>query len=404
MVVVEVNSVRYGSTGNIAKSIAEIASSEGDEVHLFVPCGRHNGYHCKEKYVHLFGFPFAEDIHIAIGRIAGLSGLCSVFSTLSLVNRIKKLKPSIVHLHNLHNSYVNYPILFSYLKRSNVPVVWTLHDCWAFTGHCPHFFYEKCRKWMEGCYDCVRYKKYPKCLFDDSKFQYKLKKKCFSMVSQLYVVTPSDWLANLVKKSFLKPVSVNTINNGVDLSCFRPIENNQIRERYNIPQSKNIVLCVAMNWNEKKGLDVVLSLSKRLPREKYQIIIVGTGELELPSNLISIRRTKDQDELAMLYSAADVFVNPTREEVLGLVNIEALACGTPGITFDVGGSPECYDETCGSVVPCDDLDALEAEIIRVCEQKPYSKQDCVTRARRFDKNIKYKEYVKLYDRIVSPRN
>lgn len=404
MVVVEINSVKYGSTGNIAKGISEYLKEQGYEAHLFVPRGRHNGYFCKEENIHLFGTFFAEDIHIAVGRLTGLSGFFSVFSTLSLISKIKKINPSVVHLHNLHNSYINLPILFFFLKRNKFPIVWTFHDCWPFTGHCPHFSYERCDKWTVQCSDCIRYKEYPSCFFDDSRFQYNIKKKLFQISKRMHIVTPSNWLADLVKKSFFCQADILTINNGVDLDVFHPICVNNVRERYGIADGKYIVLFVANAWSKKKGFDVAVLLSKRLPSEKYQVVIVGADVTELQPNVISVKKTDDQRELAKLYSVADVFVNPTREEVLGLVNIEALACGTPGITFDTGGSPECYDKTCGSVVKCDDIDALESEVIRICECRPYSEEDCTRRAKKFDKNEKYKEYISLYERIIASGN
>ena len=181
---------------------------------------------------------------------------------------------------------------------------------------------------------------------------------------------------------------------------FKPTLSN-FRKKHSISDDKYIVLGVAFDWGIRKGLDVFVELSRRLDK-KYQIVLVGTDKTidkKLPNNIISINRTQSQNELAEIYTAADVFVNPTREEVFGLVNIEALACGTPGITFKTGGSPECYDETCGSVVAYNDIDTMEKEIVRVCDQRPYSKEACIKKALCFDKNIKIKEYMKLYEEI-----
>ena len=212
----------------------------------------------------------------------------------------------------------------------------------------------------------------------------------------LTIITPSQWLADQVKMSFLKDYPVKVINNGIDLSVFKPTESD-FRDRYGFVDKK-IVLGVAFGWGHRKGLDVFIELSKRLP-EDYRIVLVGTDDnvdKQLPANIVSIHRTQNQTELAEIYTAADVFANPTREEVLGLVNIESLACGTPVVTFKTGGSPECIDETCGSVVPCDDVDAVEMEIRRICEEKPYSIEACLARAKSFDMNEKFKEYVDLY--------
>ena len=213
------------------------------------------------------------------------------------------------------------------------------------------------------------------------------------------IVTPSQWLAGLVKESYLKDYPVRVINNGIDVDVFKPSDSN-FRVQHNIPTNKFILLGISFGWGKRKGLDVFVELANRLASNKYQIVLVGTDEKVdklLPPNIISIHTTQNQKELAEIYTAADLFVNPTREENYPTVNMEALACGTPVLTFKTGGSPEIIDETCGSVVPCDDIDALESEIRRICETNPYSTEDCLKRAESFDMNLRFKEYVKLYE-------
>ena len=225
------------------------------------------------------------------------------------------------------------------------------------------------------------------------------KKKLFSGLN-LTVVTPSRWLANLVKESFLKDYPVEVINNGIDLGVFRPTESD-FRKKYGIGDKK-IVLDVAFGWDARKGLDVLLELAKRLP-DDYVIVLVGTDDAidkTLPPNIISIHRTQNQRELAEIYTTADVFAIPTREDNYPTVNMEAIACGTPVITFRTGGSPEMVDGNTGSVVECDDVDALEREIIRICSDKPYSTEMCVEKAKSFDKYKRFKEYVSAYERIA----
>jgi len=210
------------------------------------------------------------------------------------------------------------------------------------------------------------------------------------------LVTPSQWLADLVKESYLKDYPVKVINNGIDLSVFKPTEGD-FRKKYNC-EDKFIILGVSFIWGVKKGLDVFIELSKRLD-EKYQIVLVGTNEevdKQLPENIISIHQTANQKELAEIYTAADLFVNPTREEVLGLVNIEALACGTPVVTFNAGGSPECIDETCGFTVKTDDIDSLESLIYKAINEKLFDKDSCIARAKKFDQSSKFNDYIKLY--------
>lgn len=396
--IVFINSVGYGSTGKIVRALAEVCGIHEYSTYVCLPKGRHN----KEngKNIILFGNRLSEDSHIILSRITGKSGVYSYFATKGLIKKLKEIKPDILHLHNLHSSFINLPLLFKYIKQNNVKVVWTLHDCWAFTGHCPHFTMVKCDKWKIGCYNCPQYKSYPQSFFDNSKKMYRLKKKWFTGIPDLTLITPSKWLADLVKQSFLQDYPVQVINNGIDLSIFKPTTGD-FRQKYNISDDKFILLGVAFGWGIKKGLDVFIELSKRLP-DKYQIVLVGTNDKTdklLPNNIISIHRTQNQTELAEIYTAADLFVNPTREEVLGLVNVEALACGTPVITFNSGGSPECIDETCGSIVDCDDIDAMQAEIERICKNKPYSRKACLTRAKAFDLHDRFLEYINLYKSI-----
>ena len=304
----------------------------------------------------------------------------------------------VINLHILHNWNINLPMLFDYIKKNNIKTVWTFHDCWAFTGQCPYFDSVKCEKWKSGCFECPQYRQYPGAYVDKTEKMHKLKKDWFTGVNRMTVVTPSAWLGELTKESFLKDYCVKVINNGIDLEIFKPTESD-FREKYNIG-NKKIVLGVAFDWGKRKGLDVFQELAKRLPSD-YQIVLVGTDDnidKTLPKNIISIHRTANQKELAEIYSTSDVFANPTREDNFPTVNMESLACGTPVVTFKTGGSPECIDENCGTVVDVDDVDTMEKEIIRVCEEKPFSKEACITRAKQFDRNDKFKEYVELFER------
>lgn len=398
MIVLEINSVNYGSTGNIMMNVADQATNEQHIVYTACAKSRSNG---RKSYTNqiLIGSTLSRNIHLKLATLAGKNGCYSKIATNKFLRILDKIEPDIIHLHNLHNCYINLPMLFNYIKKHNIPIVWTLHDCWAFTGQCPHFTMAKCEKWKKGCYDCPQYRQYPASYVDRTKTMWKLKKKWFTGVQNMTIVTPSQWLADLVKVSYLKDYPVKVIYNGIDLTMFKPTESN-FRERYGIPAEKKILLGVAFGWGKRKGLDVFMELANRLDKETYQIILVGTDDAvdaQLSKSIISIHRTQDQRELAEIYTAADLFVNPTREEVLGLVNVEALACGTPVITFKSGGSPECIDETCGSVVACDDVDKLEIEIMRICSDNPYSKEACLERAKAFDMNERFDEYIKLYE-------
>ncbi len=396
MKVVQINSVAKGSTGTIMLNIGEMVRKNGGQCITFSqPRGNSPNI---ENHI-FFGSILGHFFHRGINAISGFSDVCSVNATRKLLKELDDFKPDIVHLHNLHGWYINLPMLFQYIKKNRVPVVWTLHDCWSFTGHCPYFTIVNCDKWKTGCYQCPSYRYYPQSFVDNSRYMYRLKRKWFTGLEDMTIVTPSQWLADLVKESFLKNYPVKVINNGINLYVFKPTESS-FREKYSIPASKKIVLGVAFDWGKRKGLDVFIELASRLDYEKYQIVLVGTDDVvdkQLPENVISIHRTQDPNELAEIYTAADVFVNPTREENYPTVNMEAIACGTPVLTFNTGGSPEILNKQTGSVVNCDDVDAMESEIARICDTEPYSKEDCMLRAKQFDKHLKYKEYISLYE-------
>jgi len=405
MTIAEINMTDMGSTGQIMFSVAETARQKEIVALTFSPYPFSKTYSKKPTARaghYYYGTWLERRISNICGRIFGLNGLNCFFGTLEFIRKMKKNKVDLIHLHNLHGYCINLPLLFRFIKKNDIKVIWTLHDCWSFTGHCPHFTMVKCDKWQNGCFDCPQCRDYPQSLLDSSKLMWKMKKRWFTGVNHMTMITPSQWLSDLVKRSFLKEYPVRVINNGIDLEIFRPIPSD-FRDKYSIPRKKYIILGVAFGWGERKGLDVFLELAKQLDSQKYQIVLVGTNDNTdkvLPNNIVSIHRTQNQQELAMIYSAADLFVNPTREEVLGLVNVEALACGTPGITFNVGGSPECYDDTCGRVVDCDNVNALEHEIVQICEGRPFTKEACLYRARSFDKNERFKEYIDLYTEVL----
>ena len=399
MRIVQINMMHTGSTGKIMFGIADSARRDGNIVKTFSPIYyiRHGKMIKQEIAEHVyFGFSRENMLHYATARLFGLENYGSVRGTLQLIRKLKAYQPDIVHLHNLHNYTINLPLLFSYLKKEDLRVIWTLHDCWAFTGRCSYFTMCECQKWITGCGHCPQIHSYPRYLSDQTGRIWKMKQRLFADMQNMVIVTPSQWLSDLAHRSMLNPCSLYTIPNGIDLTIFSPMRS-AFREKYHIDR-KRLLLGVAFDWDVRKGLDVFVKLADLLDRS-YQIILVGTNEdidAQLPKSIISIHRTQDQKELAEIYSAADVFVNPTREDNFPTVNMEALACGTPVITFDTGGSPEIIDETCGIVVPCDDIPALEKAIHHVVEDQPFTAEACRRRAEKFDMQDKFAEYVQLY--------
>lgn len=377
--------------------IAAEARKQGHEVYTCCPKSRSN---LKKKVDHqiLIGNIFSRNLHIKLAKLTGYNGCFSILSTWNYLRKIKKISPDLIHLHNLHNCYINLPMLFRFIKKYNIRIIWTLHDCWSFTGQCPYFTLAKCEKWKIGCYECQSYREYPSSRVDKTQKMWKLKKKWFTGINNMTIVTPSQWLADLVKQSFLKDYPVQVINNGIDLEIFKPISSD-FRQRYNISESQYVLLGVAFDWGKRKGLDIFVELSKRLDDKQYKIVLVGTDDSVdkiLPKNIISIHRTQNQNELAEIYSAADLFVNPTREENYPTVNMESIACGTPVLTFRTGGSSEILDDKTGYVVDADDIDDLEKQIVCICTKQAFSEDDCLERAMKFANNIKFQEYINLY--------
>lgn len=395
MKVLQINSVcGTGSTGRIAVDLYKVLESQGHECKIAYGRGdAPNGINTIK-----IGNKIDNYWHLFKTRVFDKHGFGSRNATKKFIKKIKEYDPDIIHLHNLHGYYINIEILFDFLKNFSKPVVWTLHDCWAFTGHCSHFDYIGCDRWKEKCHSCPQKIAYPASkFFDNSKFNYEKKKELFTSIKNMTIVTPSTWLANLVKKSFLKKYDIKVINNGIDLDIFKPTKSN-FRKKYNI-EEKIILLGVANIWSERKGLKYFIDLSKEL-RDDYKIVLVGVSKRQkkyLPNSIIAINRTDSIKELVEIYTSADVFINPTLEEVLGMTNLEALACGTPVITFDTGGSPECIDNTCGFVVDKGNMNSI-CNIVENIDKFTLTEY-CICKAKNYNNIDKSNEYIKLYYEI-----
>lgn len=399
MRVLQINTVYgQGSTGKIVKAIHDMAQDE--YIDCMCACRYLQTMKTSENDVVEISSKWDSRCHGLISRYTMFKGIGSCLKTAIFLKKVEKYRPDLIHLHNLHGSYINIPMLMRYIKKRKIAVIWTLHDCWPLTAICSHFTIANCNRWRDGCCACAQKRKYSSAPFDMTRYVWKLKKKWFTGIERMTIVTPSNWLANVVNKSFLNIYPIRTIYNGIDLDVFQPTDSD-FKEKNGLLKKK-IVLGVSFNWGYEKGLDVFIELAHLLP-PNYVIILVGTNEnveKNIPKNIIPIRQTENQKQLAKIYTAADVFVNPTREEVLGLVNLEALACGTPVITFKTGGSPECVDEKCGCVVAVNDVLSMSKHILRICQEQPYDSLDCISRARHFDKQCKFAEYISLYKELM----
>ena len=334
----------HGSTGKICTDLAEVCESEGFDVKIAYGRDAYVPERFK-KYAVRIGSNFDVVLHALQTRIFDNTGFCSKAATEKFIEWVKVYNPDIIHLHNLHGYYINIKVLFDYLAETNKPVVWTLHDCWAFTGHCAHYILAKCDKWKTGCYKCPRKKGYPSSLiFDASEKNWEKKKALFTSVKNMTLVTPSQWLANEVKQSFLNKYPVKVIPNGIDLDVFKPTPSD-FREKNGLV-GKKIILGVATAWGPGKGLNDFISLSKIIGND-CKIVLVGLSEkqkMELPKSILGITRTHDAHELAAIYTTADVLFNLTYGDTYPTVNLEAQACGTPVVTYRTGGSVESVPE------------------------------------------------------------
>lgn len=392
-----------GSTGRIVEGIAQVLQERGHEVRIAYSLGESDN-----PIAFHFGSEWDHKFHRLMSHAFDMQGLWSKKSTNDLIDFIKEYQPDIVNLHNIHGNFLNYPGLFNFLAESKIQTVWTLHDCWSFTGHCPHFEFIGCEKWKTRCHDCKQLYVYPKSeWWDGSKRNYALKKKYFTLAPEhLHIVTVSHWLENLAKQSLLKDSKVLTINNGIDLQKFKIIgDTNHVREKYGI-DARKIVLAVASPWSERKGLHDLHKLYKYLDAKSLQLVIVGLSPQQihdLPKGIIGIPRTDGIEELASLYSMADVFVNPTYEDSFPTVNLEALACGTPVVTYKSGGSPDAVSDETGVVVPQGDIRAVSEAIFQVLNTSgKFSKEQCRERAvEKFETHDSFSAYVDLFESLKS---
>ncbi|WP_441000663.1 glycosyltransferase [Fodinibius sp. SL11] len=386
-----------GSTGRIAESIGNIFLRNEHE--SYIAFGQ-NAQDSQSELIKI-GSKLDNYIHGLKTRFFDRHGFASKKATKYLIGEINKIQPDAIGLHNLHGYYLHLEVLFNYLKNNqHIPVVWTLHDCWPFTGHCIHFSDEGCEKWKTHCENCPLTHTYPKSFFDNSHKNFEDKRRIFTGHSNLIIVTPSRWLKKLVNKSFLKNYKIKVIQNGVDLKQFRILNKREAND-----SNKKIVLGVASVWEERKGLNDFIKLSKELPVE-YQIVLIGINKSQkknLPQTIKAISRTEDISELVKWYNQADVFVNPSKEETFGMVTAEAMACGTPVAGYNATATSELVSNSTGKVVKPGDIDKLAEAVISITdkEDKKY-KINCRDRAETlFDQEDRFTDYYNLYQKVLN---
>ena len=357
-----INSVAgIGSTGRIAAQQCRELMAQG---HSCVLAFGRSSAGCDDIPTIRIGTELDYKIHGVRTRLLDDHGFGSYFATCRFLKKVKEYDPDVIWLHNVHGYYIHIGLLFDYLRSCGKKIYWTLHDCWSFTGHCAYFDFAQCERWRTGCYNCPQKHTYPASMLrDGSKTNYRMKKVCFTGIPNLTIVTPSKWLAGIVGESYLKAYPVEVRYNPINTQVFQPTSSD-FRKKYNL-EGKTILLGVAGVWEERKGMRDFVKLHAMLP-ENYHIVLVGvTPDLaqNLPEGILALPKTGSAKELAEIYSAADIFVNPTYEDNLPTVNLEARACGTRIVCYDTGGCAETLGEG-DSLVPKGDVGGLFAAICK----------------------------------------
>lgn len=404
MKIIEINITKSsGSTGRIATQIQKYVNDKGDLCQIAF------GYGNDEDITDFSMYSWVgTHMHSFLSRKLCMQGRCSWFQTYRLLKFLKEEKPDIVHLHNIHGHYLNYEILFRYLKSIQIPVIWTFHDCWPYTGKCAHYSSAGCEKWKTECFDCPNLQTYPDSSFDGSRKNYQYKKRCFTDLKKLHIVCNSDWLKSQVEESFFKGREISRIYNGVDTGVFYSKTANDVKEaaeKYGIDLKKKTILGVSSVWKADKGLQIFLELAQAIPSE-YQVVLVGVSDRQketLPKAVAAIERTEDMQELATLYTLADVLVNASKEETFGMVAVEAMACGTPVVVSSQTACPEIVDQSVGLVVSMNSIDELIGAIEEICTKgKDVYRERCMSKVRNlYSVEEMNRQYYGLYKRVLA---
>ncbi len=395
--------VGSGSTGRIITGLMDVLQEKGIEsVCAYGRNGAPDNYR-----TYRIGPDSDVYFHGAVSRITDRHGMYSIGATKKLIEFIRAEKPDMIHLHNVHGYYVNIRMLFKYLKDEYMKkpgrrIVWTLHDCWTFTGHCTHFAYIGCDRWKkEGCHNCPQKDQYPaSLLMDSSKRNFKEKKELFTGIPEMELVTPSAWLKDMVSESFLKDYPVSVVPTGIDLKRFRYLDSD-LRTRFGIGD-RLLLLGVANPWRERKGIDDFMEMANRLG-DSARIVMVGLkpGQMKnLPANVIGIGHTDSIEEMVEWYSTSDIYVNLTLEDTFPTTNLESMACGTPVVTYETGGSPESLTPDTGIVVPVRDMDGVINAINELkARDNKKTAMLCRERAEQYSAEVRFKEYLRTVYRV-----
>ena len=392
------------STGRIMQEIGELAMQNGWECHIAYSKGRDGIRECRSDIVPV-GNIWSTAWHGIETRLFDRHGLASSHATRQFVRKIEKISPDVVHIHNIHGYFLNYQILFDYLSKAGIPVVWTVHDCWLYTGHCYYYSFAGCDRWQTGCHHCPQKKEFPTSLFcDRSRRNFEDKKAAFTSMplDRMIIVPVSEWIRNEMRRSFLNAYPFRVIHNGINTDIFNIYDDRQVRTAFGLGD-RHILLGVASIWSREKGLDDFIRMAGMLNEDEV-IVLVGIkpeDRKRLPDNVVGIARTENIRQLAELYAAADVFVNPTWQDNYPTVNMEAIACGTPVVTYRTGGSVEVITPSTGMIVEQGNLNELLKSIREIESKDKASYQEACRKYAllNFKKEDRYMEYLRLYEEL-----
>ena len=394
------------STGRIMQEIGELAMQHGWESYIAYSKGRDGIKPCQSKLVPV-GNSWNVRFHGLMTRLFDRHGLASNRATKAFIRRIQEIEPDIIHIHNIHGYFLNYKLLFEFLASYGKPVIWTVHDCWLYTGHCYYYSYARCQKWETHCGQCPQKNKFPASyIVDRSRQNFEDKKQAFTSLfsSQMHIIPVSHWMRGEMSRSFLKEYPYQVIHNGIDTEVFAPSDSQAIRQKYGIANDKHIYLGVASIWSDEKGLAEFKAMAAALEADEV-LVMVGVSDAikaSLPKNIIAISRTENIHQLAALYSSATAFINPTWQDNYPTVNLEAIACGTPVVTYKTGGSIEAITPETGRIVNQGDIQGLlrEARTLKALGKSYFSPRCRAHALAFFRKEDRYRDYLNLYESLL----
>lgn len=394
-------SANSGSTGRLAEDLGDVALKAGWE--SYIAFGR--SFRPSRSELIRIGNSFDINVHVLKTRLFDRHGFGSKHATMKLIRQMDEIKPDVIQFQNIHGYYVNISLLLQYIAEKNIPLIWSLHDCWSMTGHCAHFALVGCEKWRTQCEKCPQIKRYPNSWgWDSSKRNFLDKKRLTEAIPRLTIVSGSEWLANIARQSYFKDRDIRVIPDGIDTDIFSPKEGtDDLRKQYGL-ENKFVIMASGTTWLPYKGLPDFAKLRTVLS-DDYAIVLVGMQQkdiVQLPKGLIGVPRTKTPQDLARWYSMADCVMSLSRLESFGLTPVEGFACGTPAIVYNCTSTPELITPETGFVAEVGNIEDVKTKVeaLKNIGKEHYTKQCREIALAKYDRNVCFNEYLKLYNLML----